>query len=74
MPFVVAVETSRNGKAVVMRLSGVPDWLRDQVEDNIRGFDEGDMPLEGRLRFRANDGSLSALRWADVKKIWIEER
>lgn len=72
MPFNVVVLTTRNGQPMKSTLAGVLDSDRSEVESDIRWFHEGLKPLEGKLTFHGRGGQ-QALRWADIKDIWIEE-
>ena len=74
MAFDVVVETTVNGKPATMVLGEVDESERLGVESDIQWFYEGRKPLDGVLSYNVDAATRSAVRWADVKDIRIEER
>lgn len=67
-----------NGEPTTAELN-CEESQRPTAESAIARFDAGQMPMEERITFggeifiRGQRTNRVAWRWADVKKIWIEE-
>jgi hypothetical protein len=78
LPFTLNLEVTRNGEPALAKIKGT-DRNRSQAESAIRRFNTGQMPLEstikiiGDLVIDGSPGNEIAWRFADIKRIWIEE-
>lgn len=78
MAFTLKVIRTINGTPKTLTWHGWPEDIRAELEQTVRDFRAGVIPMESTLTLHAGPPGVvqwsRSWRWADIKDIWIEEQ